>query len=60
MEYRTIVTLPEGKENKAKPSSKNYMDYLYVFRMFQAVLVGLCHSGVRRPILSHVGEECLP
>jgi hypothetical protein len=59
-EYRTGVYLPEGKENKARPSGKNYMHYLYIFRMFQAVLARLCHSGVRRQKISHVGEEHLP
>jgi hypothetical protein len=53
-EYRTSVYLPEGKENKAKPSGKDYMYYLYVFRMFHAVLARLCHSRVRRWKISHV------
>jgi hypothetical protein len=59
-EYRTSVYLPKGKENKAKPSDKNYMHYLYVFRIFHAVLARLCHSKVRRQKISHAGEECLP
>jgi hypothetical protein len=46
MEYKTYYS-PEGKENKAKPSSEYYMGYLYVSGKVQAVLAGLCHSGVR-------------
>jgi hypothetical protein len=52
--------LPEGKENKAKPSGKNYMHYLYIFRMFYAVLAGLCHSGVRRHKYLMRGKNVYP
>ena len=51
---------PEGKENKAKPPSEYYMGYLYVFRRVQAVLAGLCHSGVRSIEYHMWGGELLP
>ena len=31
LRIQNLCYLPEGKENKAKPSSKNYIPYLYYF-----------------------------